>query len=356
MPAIDPLDGIARYFRVYLPKTRQVSYNTYVSYNDSVRLYLPFLAGAHAITPDALSWEHFTRDSIIDFLQHLQDDRGNGPSTCNQRLSALRGLFAYLAEQDSGLHGENARVQQIKRKPVPKAPPPSLSQEQISAISAQIDPSTKQGARDGALICFLSETGARASEASAVTVGDLDLDHNTVLLHGKGQRDRVMPLKKAAKAAIVHCLEGRDEVTASTPLFQSQRGGALSRFGIYSRVKEYSKSALSSMPSLGAQRVSPHIFRHSLVLRLLDADVQLPTIASCMGHQDISTTQAYAHISVSRKRAALEQVESPGENAAELPQWRPADIMAELQAMRDKALCREKACQLGESSEGGTLP
>jgi hypothetical protein len=88
--------------------------------------------------------------------------------------------------------------------------------------------------------------------------------------------------------------------------------------------------------------VSPHIFRHSIVLRFLDAGVDLPTIASCVEHADISTTSAYAHVSVSRKRAALAKVGAPGEEPGELPQWKNTGIMAELQALRPKrTLCCE---------------
>ncbi|MFT5130107.1 MAG: integrase/recombinase XerD [Rhodothermales bacterium] len=163
----------------------------------------------------------------------------------------------------------------------------------------------RAGARDHALLQFLSETGARASEASAVPLGDLDLDPKTVLLHGKGQRDHVVVLTDVASDAIVHYLQTREDEAPSSPLFQSQRGGALTRFGIYSRVKTYYRSASPGLPSLSGQRVSPHIFRHSLVLRFIDAGVDLPTIGACLDHQAINTTSAYAHVSVTRKRAAF---------------------------------------------------
>jgi len=342
MQPIDILQEIARYFRVYLPKEREVSAHTQASYNDCVRAYLPFLAETHKIDVEALQREHFTGQSVVSFIQHLREIRRNGASTCNQRLSALRSLFHYLAKRDSGMVGESAQVAAIKRKPETKAPPPSLSREQIDAIIAQTDPSTKSGARDHALLTFLSETGARASEASAVTLGDLDLDQKTVLLHGKGQRDRVVVLTNVASDAIGHYLLTRDDKAPTSPLFQSQRGGGLTRFGIYSRVKTYHRSAGLDLPSLFDQRVSPHIFRHSLVLRFIDAGVDLPTIGACLGHQDINTTSAYAHVSVSRKRAALEKVNSPGEQAGELPQWKTGDILTELQALRPQRLCRKQ--------------
>lgn len=226
MQPIDILQDIARYFRVFLPKEREVSANTRCSYNDCVRLYLPFLAQTHNINVEALQREHFTCESVVAFIQDLRENRGNSPSTCNQRLSALRCLYEYLAERDIGMVGESARVGRIKRKPVPKTPPPSLSEDQIGAIVAQADPSTEQGARDVALLQFLTETGAHASEAAAVTLDDIDLKEQTVLLHGKGQRDRVIGLTDVARDAIVHYLRDRGEAAGSSPLFQSQRGGA----------------------------------------------------------------------------------------------------------------------------------
>lgn len=102
----------------------------------------------------------------------------------------------------------------------------------------------------------------------------------------------------------------------------------------------YHQAAIESMPCLANQLVSPHIFRHSIALRFIDNGTDLPTIAACLGHADINTTTAYAHVSVTRKRTAMEKVSSPGESG-QLPQWKTKGILAELRSLRPQRLCRQ---------------
>ncbi len=183
-----------------------------------------------------------------------------------------------------------------------------------------------QGRRDYAMLLFLYNTGARASEAAAVTVGDLTLDASlSVRLLGKGRKTRICPLWSHTADVLRDILATRIAGPKDVPVFLNVRGQPLTRYGIHTLVARTVKKAATTTPSLKKKRISPHTMRHSTAVHLLQAGVDINTIRAWLGHVSLETTNRYAEIDLEMKAAALDActVQHPaGQHEQRTPIWR----------------------------------
>ena len=164
---------------------------------------------------------------------------------------------------------------------------------------------SKLGQRDYALLLFLYNSGARASEAVRVTIEDLTRDSTgtgSAKIHGKGRKVRFCPLWKKTMAEL-HCLIRGGE--PGRPLFLNRYGDAMTRFGVHELVARYAEAAAEKIPSLKAKRISPHMVRHTTATHLLRAGVDLNTIRAWLGHVSLDTTNIYAETDLAMKAKAL---------------------------------------------------
>jgi len=180
-----------------------------------------------------------------------------------------------------------------------------LEKPEMDALLDAPNQRTRQGFRDHALLLFLYNSGARASEAVGVTVGDLDLSssQSSVRLMGKGSKVRRCPLW-ASTAGALKTLIGDRPTTAA--VFVNRRGPPLTRYGIHDLVARYGRAVACRLPSLQQKRVSPHTIRHTTATHLLRAGVDINTIRAWLGHVSVDTTNIYAEIDLAAKAKALE--------------------------------------------------
>jgi site-specific recombinase XerD len=293
------------FFTDRLTRQRQASPQTIAAYRDTWRLLLAFTARRTGRQPGQLDFADLDAPLIGAFLDHLEHDRGNSPRTRNARLAAIHSMFGYAALQHPE-HAESiSRVLAIPPRRFDKALVTWLTEQELDALLAAPDKSTRAGRRDHAMIALAAQTGLRISELTGLTCGDVHLGSGPhVSCHGKGRKERITPLTKNTIAVLGAWLaERRGE--PEQPLFPNRTGGRLSRDAVEKRLAQHVTTAVGDCPSLKTKNVTAHTLRHTAAMRLLHADVDTSVIALWLGHEQADTTQIYLHANLELKEKAL---------------------------------------------------
>ena len=276
------------------------------SYRDTVRLLLVFIAADKGCKITRLTLTDLTFDRIVRFLRHLEQDRGNHPRTRNQRLAALHCLFDYIAGRAPDML---ATCQQVASIPIKRTAPPEtrfLERDEIEDLLRRLPSDGPLALRDRTLILFLYNTGARAQEAAGLRVQHLDLgEHPLVRLHGKGGKWRTCPLWQQTARLLTALLDPAGPPAPGAPVFAAH-GQPLTRYGIYKIIRRH---ASRFDDPLTGRRISPHTFRHTAAVHLLESGVEVNVIRGWLGHADLATTNRYAEINTKTKLAALQATE-----------------------------------------------
>jgi integrase/recombinase XerD len=300
------------------------------SYRDTIRLLLCFVAKDKRKNLTKLNIDDLTFDRVLAFLRYLEHDRANHVRTRNQRLAALHVLFEYIATRETEMLGVCQQVAAIPSKRAVPAETHFLERDEIEALLKQVPRNGRHALRDRALLLFLYNSGARAQEVCDLRIGHLTLgDAAVVRLHGKGDKWRTCPLWRQTNTLLTELLEAPNTTaTADTPVFRAADGQALTRFGIYKIVRRHARQF--DDPQAG-RRASPHLFRHTAAVHMLEAGVEINVIRAWLGHADLTTTNRYAEITTRAKLEALRNTE-PSTTSEES---RPRAIWRTDQAMLD---------------------
>ena len=323
MKPTDFARALSTYLSLYLPGQRNVSPNTIESYRDTFKLFLTYCQGVRHLAVERLTLCDIDDQLIIGFLTWLEEERHNSKSTRNQRLACLHGFYRYLQIQDPmGL----LSYQKILAIPMKKTPQPlvnHLSANAMQLILAQPNRTTRQGRRDTTLLAVLYDSGARVQELVDLRVRDVRLDPPPVLsLTGKGRKTRQVPLMSPTAALLkAYLSEFRlgSNGTEDVPLFCNRQHQKLTSRGVAYILDKYAASARMVSPIV-PEDITPHVFRHSKAMHLLQAGVNLIYIRDLLGHVDISTTEIYARADTELKRQALEKA-YPNMISPDLPEW-----------------------------------
>jgi site-specific recombinase XerD len=327
----DPLLRLVEsFFRGHLQGNRGVSRHTMLAYRDGLRLFLSFVADACGRQVADMRLDDLTVERVIAFLDHLEAARGNGVTTRNLRLTAIRTFFRHLIREDPA-HG--AQYQRVLSLPLKKTALPVvtyLEPEEMQVLLRQPNRRSVSGARDHALLLFLYNTGARIGEALAMKRTDLQLARPfQVRLHGKGRKDRVCPLWRDTASALARLIDHASSAS-EMHVFLNARGLPLSRDGAAYLLNKYIHRAARESQSLRRKHVTPHVLRHSCAVALLQAGVDLTVIRDYLGHETIATTGRYTRTNLQMKRRVLDAFwRRAGLKGTKDPRWRPkADILA----------------------------
>jgi site-specific recombinase XerD len=324
MPTADLASALRGFFRQYLISLRGLSGNTVLAYRDAMKLFLVFAGRFHDKNVADLTLDNLGDDVVRRFLNHLEKDRHNCVATRNDRLAAIHSFFKYLSTVDPSSLPLCQSVLAVPFKRRPHRIPKFLEREEVQCIFRQIDRQTLLGRRDDALLRVLYNSGMRAQELC-----DLDLSHvrftppYTVLIHGKGAKQRVCPLWRETIDAVRHYLTGRSQPPAEAgPLFLNTQGDRLTRFGIRYIVSHRIGQAAKICPTLLTRKITPHTWRHSTALHLLQSNVDLTMISDWLGHSSIQTTHQYVDIDLRMKQKTLKSVEHLIPKAAGSTSWK----------------------------------
>jgi integrase/recombinase XerD len=296
----DHPEAVARAYLDHLGGERGVAANTVSSYRRDLRRYCEHLSSAGV---DALG--AVTEAAVAEFLARLREGDGDHPplsaSSAARAVVAVRGMHRFAVKD--GIVGDD--VTRMVRPPVPpRRLPKAISVDEVEALleAAGFDQTTL-ALRDRALLETLYGTGARISEAVGLDLDDIDRApaSASVLLRGKGSRQRIVPVGSYALRAIDdYLVRARPALAAAgrgTPrLFLNARGGPLSRQSAWVILRSAAEKAGV------AKEISPHTLRHSFATHLLDGGADVRVVQELLGHASVTTTQVYTLVTVDRLR------------------------------------------------------
>jgi integrase/recombinase XerD len=307
---------LKRYLQEYMPIIRNYSRNTITSYRDAIHQLMEYII-LKGKSLDTLTIEDLSETLITDFLLHLEIDKHCSIRTRNQRLAAIHSFAEFVATSDSQyiywLHKlksiplKRGISKEGRGKVVPKVI--YLEKNEIKALLSAPDKKTQQGARDYALMMFLYNSGARASEAANLTIKNLEIEAPgqlpRVTINGKGSKIRVCPLWDSTVSLLLPFINR----PKTENVFLNRFGAPITRFGIYEMVNRYAEIASKETKSLIEKKISPHTIRHSTASHLLEAGVDINTIRAWLGHVSVNTTNIYAEVNIKMKAEALKTCE-----------------------------------------------
>ena len=280
-------------YLTYIRAEKNFSPHTVLAYKKDLLSFLEFLQSELKvkITPDFIH-----RNNIKNFLIHLSQESFD-PSSIERKLSTLRSFFNFLQKKLKIKSNPALSLKGPKRK---RRLPLILSQDQMKNIlEPHLYEEKAAGWRDRAIIELLYNTGIRLSEISFLRREEIDFQTGEIRVLGKGNKERIVPLGENASKTLVEYLDSKDKVSSlknkeTGYLFVNKYGERLSRRGIARIVKKYGAEVTED------QKTRPHILRHSFATHLLDEGANLLAVKEMLGHESLSTTQIYTHVSMDR--------------------------------------------------------
>ncbi|MFH1267622.1 MAG: tyrosine-type recombinase/integrase [Planctomycetota bacterium] len=261
MTPLAPL--VAAFFRKNLAVDKGVSKNTLASYSYAFKFLCRYVSLRLGKTPSELALEDLDAGTIRDFLEHLECDGRNTPRTRNLRLTAIRSFMKYVEYEVPSALDQVRRVRAISNKRTQERLVNHLTREEMKVVLDAPDPSTRYGIRDQAMLYLGFGAGLRASEVVGLRLDEIELDqpYPSILVRGKGRRQRRLPLWKEATRALRAWLAVRGSALIPE-VFLNNRGEALTTSGLSYIVKKHAQAAQPNCPSLTNKRISPHVLRH----------------------------------------------------------------------------------------------
>lgn len=302
---------VQQFFTEYLVAQRALSPQTVACYRDAMTLFLGYATQLLGKSPTAVQLMDITPELILKFLAHLERERHNSVRSRNLRLTALRAFLKFAGRRDvTALHTiERAMAVPMKRFERPLLG--HLTRPEMIAVLGQpgIDWTSQ---RDHLLLSLLYNTGGRVSEIIGVRVVDVVLNGAAcVHLHGKGRKDRSVPLWKSTAMAIRAWLHANPQLCGSAALLPNRSGYPMTRCNVGQRLALAVKRASAAQPSLKTKRISPHTLRHTTAMHLLQSGVPFNVIALWLGHESTNTTHRYVEANLEMKEKALARLEAP---------------------------------------------
>ena len=301
---------VSKYFRLYLPGERGFSKETIASYRDTFKQFFLFCKEETGKEPEELVTSDFQRSLVLKYLDNLENS-GKSISTRNQRLAAIKSFANYMKyELPDNLDAVSDILEiRMKKSPIPVIN--YLPVDGVALILSQPDMHTRDGLRDLMILTMLYDAAARVSELTTIRLGDIRLaSPATIILHGKGGKDRIVPLSENTASLInlyISSFKLEGDQNKDKYLFQNRTGQQFTRAGIAYILKKYVDMARVDNSEIIPTKFSPHCMRHSKAMHLLQAGVAIIYIRDFLGHCSISTTEVYAKADEKMKREALEQ-------------------------------------------------
>ena len=295
--------GIHEFFDCYLPHLKGVSDCTIKTYRDTFTLFLPFAAGYYKKPIDSLAMEELSFELILSFLSHLEQKRHNIPRTRNLRLAALKSFAKMIRLKYPQYRELSETILHIPPKRAQKNLIGFLTQEEILKVFKSVNMKNKDGFRDYTLLHTLFDTGARASEIAAVNLDYFDVQNKTLIILGKGNTYRQIPLSLKTAELLdqyINHFRRSPKPLYRQRLFINQRGEEFTRYGIYRLCKKYLSKVLP--PKRLALLNAAHSFRHGCAVSRLYSGESLTDIKNRLGHERLQSTMTYLKLDLSHKR------------------------------------------------------
>jgi integrase/recombinase XerD len=309
MTAIAP--HVTAFFQERLPLERRASVHTCDSYAYAFKLLLNYASEHLKVTPSRLELEQIDAPLVVGFLNHLEATRSNGAGSRNVRLAAIKSFMHFMEYRAPSALEQIRRVLAIPMKKTDSRLVRHLSSKEIQALLDAPNPIDWAGIRDRAMLHLCFAAGLRVSELTSLRVEDLSLHpHASIIVHGKGRRERSLPLWKQTAVTLRAWLSVRGTVLVPE-LFVNARREPMTRSGFEYILAKYVVAASKSCPSVTTKRISPHVLRHSCALTILEATKDIRKVSLWLGHANMQTTETYTRADPSIKLEALDAATPP---------------------------------------------
>jgi len=315
------LPVVSEFFSTYLPKTSGLSDNTIRSYKHAFRLLFEYVYQKQGLIPEKLEFRHVEGGVIEDWLNWLRSERKCSEKTRNHRHSALVTFSRFAFNRDF----DNAMTLCSEVKHLPKTRTPisaeaiHFTKEEMTILLRLPNSMTEIGKRDKAVLSTLYASGARVQELCDLTVGDVRFGKSTTLtLHGKGNKTRTIVIPEQG-AALLKSYMGqnhllRKDAVEGKHIFSSQTHEHMTTSCIRTIVKKYVTIAKKRNPGLFRENYTPHSFRHSIAMHMLESGIPLPVIKTFLGHESIASTLIYASANYEMVNSYLRDKDPYAEN------------------------------------------
>ena len=303
---------LSKFLTDHLAGERDLSPQTIASYRDAIKLLLTWFRDVQATPPEKLRLADLDRQRVLAFLDWLHTERGNSAATRNQRLAVIKSFARYTAIERPEFLDQATQILAIKQKKTPATDMGYLTGDEVKALLAEPDPTTRRGLRDTVLLSTLYDTAARVQEICDLNTADVRTARPMVItLHGKGSKTRRVPVMDPTARLIEEYLDRRAPHRGvgsdADPLFNGPEHTRLTRWGITKILARHVQSLRRRDPGFApGVNVTPHVIRRTRAMHLLEAKVNLIYIRDLLGHADISTTEIYARANANAKRTAIE--------------------------------------------------
>ena len=292
---------LAEYFNIYLPVNKRCSKNTISSYADGFVALFRFFREKKGIPHYRIRYSDITIKTMDEYLLWLQNEKNYSAASQKQRISALSSFLKYASGREIASLGAYNAVSQVQTPKVPRTVSPYFSAEEIRILLGISEKEGKPDSRDVTLLALLYDTGARAQEVCDILVGDITFaETSTVRIHGKGNKTRELPISPDVVKLIKRYLAQKGRTlkgNRAEHFFPSQRSDRITTACIRNLVCKYVTLAKSSNPGhFKEDGYSPHSFRHSKAVHMLEAGVPLIYIRNFLGHESVQTTEIYLRI------------------------------------------------------------
>jgi len=302
---------LTAYLKERLQNERRASAHTCDSYAYAFRLLFEFASKQIDVSPSQLHFEHLDAPFILSFLNNLESERKNSPSSRNIRLAAVKSFMRFMQYRAPSALEQIQRVLAIPAKKTDSKLVKHLSISEMQAILDAPCPTTWDGIRDRAMLHVCFAGGLRVSELISLGMTDLQLQPcATILVRGKGRKERCLPLWKETASTLRAWLSVRGEILIPE-LFSNVRGEPLTRSGFEYILRKHVRTAEMHCPSLKSKHVSPHVLRHTCALTILQSTKDLRKVSLWLGHASIQTTEIYTRADSTVKLETLESRLAP---------------------------------------------
>jgi integrase/recombinase XerD len=303
---------IAAFLQTRLAVERRASPHTCAAYAYAFQLLFEFASRKLGRAPSDLEFESFDALMILEFLDHLQKERGNSGQTRNARLAAIKSFMRFVEHRMPALLDQIRRVLAIPLQRTRRAVVRSLDRDEYRAILDTPDPTTRLGVRDRAMLHLAVASGLRVSELVGLRRDEVSFEGRYLYIYvrGKGRKDRTLTLWSNVAKSLRAWLAVRGE--AATPeVFLNAHGAAMTRSGFARVLARHRAAAAETHPSLDGKRVSPHVLRHTCAFNVLRGTGDLRKVALWLGHESTATTELYLQHDAIEKLSALHAMKCP---------------------------------------------
>lgn len=309
---------LSKFLKEYLKLERNMSSHTIRSYKKTFQTLIEYLVNIKGFKLKDITFENVTREIIIDFLNYLEEDKQNSIRTRNQRLTSLKSFYQYCLIDEINNIDNIRKILSIKAKKEVKKVMNYLTEEELQKLFNSIDISTNKGRRNLTLLTLLYDTAARASEIIDLKIEDIHLEEKYIILTGKGNKQRIVSMMEQTKKLLINYI--KENYIESGYLFNIN-GNKFSHDTLSKIINKYTKNI--------DKQISPHTFRHTRAVHLLDKGVNVIYIQELLGHTSINTTMEYAKVLEKSKFEAIEKASPKIDN--DLPDWNDdEDLLSQL--------------------------